>query len=103
MAKKQPKEIIPEKKGYLIPVKHLAETAHNIAALRPNETIILNRLIEIYEEAADDGFQYCISCLKHKREKRDARIKNSYDSFIKNIEDTIHGGVVTKKATSDNQ
>ena len=103
MAKKQKAEVVLEKTKYTVPVKSLAEMAHQIAKLRPNETIILNKLKEIYSDAVDDGAQYILSSLKHKKEKREARIKNSYDSFIKNFDDTIHGGVVAKKETSENQ
>ena len=102
MAKKKA-EVVPERTKYTLPVKSLAETAHQIAKLRPNETIILNKLKEIYADAIDDGAQHILSALKHKKEKREARIKNSYDSFVKNFDDTIHGGVVAKKETSENQ
>ena len=100
---KQKAEVVPERTKYTLPVKSLAEAAHQIAKLRPNEIIILNKLKEIYSDAVDDGAQYILSALKHKKEKREARIKNSYDSFVKNFDDTIHGGVVAKNATTENE
>jgi hypothetical protein len=102
MAKKKA-EVVPEKRQYLIPVPYLAELAHQFAKLRPDEPTILNRLKELWIEATDNGYQRHISDQRLFRNKRDARIKNSCDSFIQNIEDLIHGGVVAKKETSDNQ
>lgn len=99
MAKKKVKPIpeLEKKRQFFIPVSKLAMDAHQIFMLKPNETIILNKLKEIYEEAVDVGYQRHISDQRFLRQKRDARIKTSFDSFYKHIEDTIHGGVVPVK------
>jgi hypothetical protein len=84
------------KRRYLIPVSKLSVIAHQFFMLKPNETIILNRLKELYGESFDAGYQRRVSDNKYFNAKRDARIKVSFDSVYRSIEDTIHGGVVEK-------
>ena len=81
-----------KRKPLLIPVAELVEVAHNIFMIKPNEKIILNKLKEIYSKAADVGYQRCLSDKKVFNQKREARIKKSFDSLITYIDDTVHGG-----------
>ena len=103
MVKKKIKpDPVPEKKRRnLLPVRDLAVDAHQIFMLKPNELIILNKLKEIYADAYDAGYQRRISDQRLFNQKRDARIKKSYESLYKHIEDTIHGGVVPKKEEAE--
>ena len=80
----------------LIPVKELAVTAHHMFMIKPSEEIILNRLKEIYSSGVDTGYQRCIADIKVFNQKREARIKKSFDSVITHIEDNIHGGTKPK-------
>ena len=80
----------------MIPVKELAKVAHNIFMIKPEEKIILNKLKEIYSSGADVGYQRRISDEKVFNQKREARVKKSFDSLITHIEDTIHGGTTNK-------
>lgn len=90
-----------KRKPYLIPIPTLAETAKQIFMLKPNETIILNRLKEIYVEAFDVGYQRRISDNRHFNVVRNRRIKKSLDSVFMTIDDNIHGGLVPKKQNID--
>ena len=94
MAKKTTKPT--ERNPLLIPVRELAHAAHQIFMLKPNETIILNKLKEIYSSGVDTGYQRRISDQKVFNGKRKARIKKSTDDLLTHIEDTIYGGTTTK-------
>ena len=80
----------------LIPVSELAAIAKNIFMLKPNETIILNILKDVYSDGADAGYQRYIEDKKIRARKREARVKKTYDSLITHIEDTIYGGTKPK-------
>ena len=80
----------------LIPVNELAVAAHQIFTLKPSEEIILNRLKEIYSSGVDVGYQRRISDIRVFNQKREARVKKSFDSLITHIEDTVHGGTTNK-------
>ena len=80
----------------LIPVNELAIAAHKIFMLKPSEEIILNRLKEIYSSGVDTGYQRRISDTRAFNQKREARVKKSFDSLITHIEDTVHGGTTNK-------
>jgi len=95
--KKKPPVEKDKRKPPLVPIPYLKETAHQIFMLKPNETIIFNRLEELYTEAYDNGYQRHISDKKYFNAKRDARIKTSCDSLLQTIDDIIHGGVVPPK------
>lgn len=104
MAKKKKQPVEKDKrKPPLVPIQYLAETAHQLFMLKPNETIILNRLKELWEEATDMGYQRHISDQRYFNSKRDARIKKSCDSLLQTIDDTIHGGAVAPKDEILNQ
>jgi len=81
----------------MIPVSELAVIANSIYMLKPNKTIILNKLKEIYTEAVGVGYTRRIADNKRFNQKRDARIKKSTDSLLDHIDDVIHGGLVEKK------
>ena len=82
----------------MIPVSELARQAYNIYMLKPNTTIILNMLKDIYSDGADAGYQKRITQHRNFKAKRDARIKKSTDSLLDHIDDVIHGGLVEKKS-----
>ena len=91
MEKKKTKRI-----PLLVPVKELAKVAHNIFMIKPEEKIILNKLKEIYSSGVDAGYQRRINDAKLFNQKREARVKKSFDSLITHIEDTVHGGTTNK-------
>ena len=83
----------------LVPVKELASVAHHMFMIKPNEKIILNKLKEIYSSGVDVGYQRHIADMKVFKQKREARIKKTYDSLITHIDDTIYGGTTNKVKT----
>ena len=91
MDKKKTKTV--KRSPLLIPVNELAVAAHKIFMLKPSEEIILNRLKEIYSSGVDVGYQRHISDQRYFNQKREARVKESFDSLITHIDDTIHGGI----------
>ena len=96
MAKKvkEQKEPQPKRGRLFIPVSYLAETAHQLYKLRPDEPIILNRLKELCAEFVDIGYQRRVSDDRYFKNLREQRRKKSWDAIYTNITDEIHGGTV---------
>lgn len=80
----------PKKRRPIIPKEYITVVADRIASTRPTTPIIASTLADIYLKGMDEGVARLQETYKYRRDKRNAHIKESYDSFRDNLDDEIH-------------
>ena len=91
MAKKKVKEVEPPKKRRpVIPKEYILNVSDRISSTRPTTPIIASTLADIYLKGMDEGAVRLQESYKYRRDKRNANIKESYDSFRDSLDDEIH-------------
>jgi hypothetical protein len=93
MAKSKKKEPpVPKKKErtYTMPVEHLDRIADRIVTTRPTKVIVLNTIKDIWLDGRNYGHFRRIREAKDFRDKREATIKQIFDSLQDMVDDKIH-------------
>ena len=80
----------PRKRRPIIPKEYIITVADRIASTRPTVPIIASTLADLYMRGVDEGAVRMQESYKYRWDKRNAHIKESYDSFRDNLDDEIH-------------
>ena len=83
-------ESVRKNRRPVIPREHILNIADRIVSTRPTAAIVANTLAGLYLDGIDSGAVRLQESYKYRRDKRNANIKESYDSFRDSLDDEIH-------------
>lgn len=85
MAKEKEKRSKPK-----IPIEYLEAVADRIHTTNPTQEIILNTIKAVWSDGFGRGYLRRISDNSWFHDRRNARLKESFDSIMTNIDNEIH-------------
>jgi hypothetical protein len=75
---------------YKLPMEYIEALSDRITSIVPTEEVLTNTLVGFYSVAFSRGYSRRLSDSKFFKEGRERALKQSWDEFITDIEDTIH-------------
>lgn len=93
-SKKKPDTPPVKARKYVMPTEYLDMVADRILTTNPTKEIIFNTLCGVYQTGRTNGYFEKNSESARFRDKREATIKEMFDSIQDMVSDKIHGGVI---------
>lgn len=78
------------KRRHRIAKEYLLAVADRLHSINPTEEIVFNTVKDVWCDGYAKGYMAHISDAKYFRDKRDADIRQSFDSIKDSIDDEIH-------------
>jgi hypothetical protein len=75
---------------YKLPMEYIEALADRITSVNPTKEILINTLTGFWSVGFTRGYSRRLSDSKFFKEGRERALKESWDEFITEIEDTIH-------------
>jgi hypothetical protein len=81
---------------YKLPMEYIEALSDRIHCTAPTQEILTNTLTGMYSLAFSRGYARRLSDAKFFKEGRERALKESWDEFITDIEDTMHPKSIVK-------